>query len=218
MIPVAAVVERIVRESPLLSEGLAQGILNLSAVARAIGPQVAAETLKPAGEGAIVMALKRLAPRLAGPPGDAKGILRQIRDITVRSNIAEFTYLNSPGIAGCLQRLLRETTRGGDAFLAVTQGVHEVTVLAAGGLEKRVEAIFAGERRVSRLPGLAAVGIRYTPKVVGMPGVYYAILKQLLWAGINVVEVVSTYTELTLILEKRHVDRAFTVLKRFLWP
>ncbi len=187
MIPIAAVVERIVRESPLLGEGLAQGILNLSAVARLIGPQVAAETLKPAGEGAIVMALKRLAPRLArmfqenpdaprlaGPPGDAKGILRQIRDITVRSNIAEFTYLNSPGIAGCLQRLLRETTRGGDAFLAVTQGVHEVTVLAAGGLEKRVEAIFAGERRVSRLPGLAAVGIRYTPKVVGMPGVYYA--------------------------------------------
>jgi hypothetical protein len=218
MIPIAAAVERIVQGSPLLSEGLALGLLNLSAVARAIQPQVASETLKPAGEGAIVMALKRLAPRLVVPAGDAKGMVRQIRDITVRSNICEFTYLNSLTVADCQRRLLEEAGRAGDAFLAVTQGVHEVTVLAAGGLEKRVDAIFEGERRVSRLAGLAAVGIRYTPKVVGMPGVYYAILKQLLWAGINVVEVVSTYTELTLILEKRHVDRAFTVLKRFLWP
>lgn len=50
------------------------------------------------------------------------------------------------------------------------------------------------------------------------PGVYYSILKQLMWGGINVVELVSTYTELILVLEKRHVDRAFAILKSCFWP
>jgi hypothetical protein len=48
--------------------------------------------------------------------------------------------------------------------------------------------------------------------------VYYAILKQLTWAGINVVEVVSTMTELTLLLEKTNVEKAFLVLRQHLWP
>ncbi|MBI3366167.1 hypothetical protein HY041_00875 [Candidatus Roizmanbacteria bacterium] len=40
------------------------------------------------------------------------------------------------------------------------------------------------------------------------------LLKSLAWMGINVIEVVSSYTELTIVLENKDVDRAFSVLKR----
>jgi hypothetical protein len=43
-------------------------------------------------------------------------------------------------------------------------------------------------------------------------------MKQLAFHDLNVVEVVSTYRELTFVLAKDDVDRAFTVLTRFLWP
>lgn len=218
MITIAAAVEKIVKESPLLEEGLASGIVNLSALSRIIRPQVEAEVKKPAGEGALVMALKRLAPKLTRKTVDPRKILRQIKDVTVRSNIIEFTFHNSDTILECQQRLLHEIRGLGDPFITCTQGVHEMTVMVTTGLEPLVEKVFAGEKRVSRLTGLAAIGIHLTPKVVGMPGVYYAILKQLMWASINVVEVVSTYTELTIILEKRQVDRAFAILKSYLWP
>jgi hypothetical protein len=219
MITVAAAVAQIVKGSPVLEEGLASGILNLSAVARALHPQVEALARKPVGEGAIVVALSRLAPRLTRRTAEARRLARQIRDLTVRSNITEYTFPNSPTSLKRVSALLKEVQKGGGApFATFTQGAHELTVLVTPDLEPAVEKAFAGERRIARLPNLAAIGIHHTPKVVEMPGVYYAILKQLMWGHINAVELVSTYTELVIILDKRDVDRAFATLKCFFWP
>jgi len=218
MMTIAAAVEKVVRDSPVLEECLAAGIVNLSALARVIRPRVESEVMKKAGEAALIMALRRLAPRLGGKARDPRRILRLVRDVTVRSNITEFTFQNSDTILQCQGRLLEKIRDHGDHFVTCTQGVHEMTIMVHADLEPMVEKIFHSEKRVSRLAHLAAVGIHLTPKVVEIPGVYYTILKQLTWSDINVVEVVSTMTELTLILEKKHVDKAFLVLKQFLWP
>ncbi len=218
MITVAAAVARVVHDSPLLEECLAAGLLNLSAVARAIRPRVEKECMKKAGIAALVMALRRLAPELRRHAADPHGILRLVRDITVRSNITEFTFRNSDTILHCQVRLLDRVRKQGDHFITCTQGVHEMTVMVQAEMEGVVERTFQGEKRVSRVRNLAALGIHLTPKVVEVPGVYYAILKQLTWSGINVVEVVSTMTELTLLLEKKNVEKAFLVLKQHLWP
>jgi aspartokinase len=215
---IASAVEIVVHDSPLLEECLAAGLLNLSAVARAIRPRVESEIMKKAGMAAVVMALRRLAARLEHKAGDPRGILRLIRDITVRSNITEFTFRNSESILQCQVRLLQRIRGEGDHFITCTQGVHEMTVMVHADFESVVEKVFHDEKRVSKLRNLAALGIHLTPKVVEVPGVYYAILKQLTWSGINVVEVVSTMTELTLLLEKKNVDKAFLVLKKHLWP
>lgn len=218
MITIAAAVEKVVRESPLLEECLAAGLLNLSAVARTIRPRVEAECMKKSGTAALVMALRRLAPQLHRKSGDPRGILRLVRDITVRSNITEFTFQNSNTILQCQVRLIERIRKQGEHFITCTQGVHEMTVMVQADYESIVEKVFHDEKRVSRVRNLAALGIHLTPKVVEVPGVYYAILKQLTWSGINVVEVVSTMTELTLLLEKKSVEKAFVVLKQHLWP
>lgn len=218
MLTIAAAVERVVHDSPLLEDCLAAGILNLSAVARAIRPRVEAELMKKAGEAALVMALRRLGTQLTRKVDDPRKILRLIRDVTVRSNITEFTFRNSDTILQCQVRLLEKLRGQGDHFITCTQGVHEMTVMIHADFEEAVEKVFHAEKRVSKVVDLAAVGIHLTPKVVEVPGVYYAILKQLTWSGINVIEVVSTMTELTLMLEKKHVDKAFLVLKQYLWP
>lgn len=218
MITIASAVEQIVQGSPVLEEGLASGILNLSAVARTIRPQVEALSHKRVAAGAVVMALSRLAPRLGGKAADARKLARYIRDVTVRSNITEFTFQNSATVMACQRRLLAEVQGQVDPFVTFTQGVHETTVMVHRDLEPAVERVFAKEKRIARLTRLAAVGIHHTAKVVDTPGVYYAILKQLMWGNINVVELVSTYTELIIVLETQDVDRAFTILKTYLWP
>jgi hypothetical protein len=218
MITVAAAVERIVKGSPLLEEGLGAGLLNLSAAARAIRPQVEAAAMKPVSESAVIMALSRLAPRLMRRSADPRKLARQIRDVTVRSDISEFTYQNSDTILEGQRRMLAAVQGSAEAFVTFTRGVHELTVMASASLEPLVEKAFAKEKRVSRLHDLAAVGIHLDPRAVGTPGVFYGILKQFMWGDINVVEIVSTYTEFTLILKKRDVDRAFTLLKNYFWP
>ena len=46
-----------------------------------------------------------------------------------------------------------------------------------------------------------------------IPGVLYFILKILAWEGINITECVSTFTELTIILDNKDIDRAFSIIK-----
>jgi hypothetical protein len=65
---------------------------------------------------------------------------------------------------------------------------------------------------------LSAIVIRLAPSAVQTPGVYYAILKRLAWQNLNVVDVVSTCTEFTIVLGNEEVDKAFSALRRYFWP
>ena len=64
MITIPEIVEKIVKGSPFLEEGLNKKIVNLSALARIIKPQIETALYKKIENGAIIMALKRLSNRV----------------------------------------------------------------------------------------------------------------------------------------------------------
>ena len=218
MITVATVVERIVRESSFLEEGLATGILNLSALARRLRPEIERALHRSASAASVMMALKRLAPRVTAKNAGTVKLLRQMRDLAVRSNLVEFTFRSSPTVLERQREVLHAVARERDVFLTFTQGIYEVTLIASAKLARRIEDVFSSERLVSRLDNLSAIVITLPARTVSVPGVHYTLLKQLAFHDLNIVEVVSTYRELTFVLAKDDVDRAFTVLTRFLWP
>jgi hypothetical protein len=215
---VPEVVEELVAAAPFLEDGLALGILNLSALARRLRPTVEEALRKDVSDASIMMALKRLSPRYARRTSEVGKLLRRTGELTVRSSLVEFTFRNSNSILERQTELLHAVHRRPDTFLTVTQGVLEVTLIASAAIAGTIEEVFAGEKVVSRLDDLSAINIRLPSEIVHTPGVHYVLLKQLAFANINVVEVVSTYTELTVVLGHQEIDRAFTVLKRFLWP
>jgi hypothetical protein len=213
---VADEIERIVMTHPFLEEGLSRGLINCSALARAIQPQVEQALFKDVSESAILMALKRLSAKMSGRGIRFETVLKEMGDLTVRSNLAEFTYLRSLTIMEKQKILLNRIADPSQAFLTFTQGVFETTLIVSAGLADLVEEVFFEEKPLSRLDDLSAIVIKLPAASVSTPGVHYAILKQLAWKNINVVEVVSTYTELTVVLDKDQVDLAFSVLMKFL--
>jgi hypothetical protein len=215
---VSEVIEQQVAAAPFLEDALALGILNLSALARRLRPRVEEALHKEVSDAAVMMALKRLEPRFAGKTAAVIRVLRHMGELTVRSSLVEFTFRNSETILERQRELLAAIHRRSDAFLTVTQGVLEVTIIASAAFTRKIEEVFASEKTLSRLDNLSAINIRLPKETVQTPGVHYVLLKQLAFADINVVEVVSTFTELTVVLSHQEVDRAFSVLKRFLWP
>jgi aspartokinase len=101
-----------------------------------------------------------------------------------------------------------------DTFCTVSQGVLETTIIVSKNVEETVEEIFGDEKRISNFRNLSSITIKLPKETVDTPGAYYTILALLAWEGINVVEVVSTYTELTVIFRDEDVDKAFSTLKR----
>jgi hypothetical protein len=208
----------IIAGSPLVEEGLAQGIINLSALARRLQPELETRLKKSVEPGTIMMALRRAQPAIRRRSRSTGSARHRIGDLTVRSNLAELTYRSSSETLACLQALLHRAKDLGSHFMTFTQGLFETTIVTSAGLVGTVEEAFADEELIVRLEDLAAVVIRLPEETVHQPGVHYGLLKQLAWNGLNVVEVVSTYTELTVVFARADVDRAFSVLMHYLSP
>ncbi len=216
MITVPEVVEEIIKKSPFLEESLSRDIINLSSLAREIQPEIQKKLFKDIKLGAIVMALKRLSKKIKTQHSERlAGVLQNISDITVRSNILEFAFDNSPTLLEKQRKLLDKISADKNSFLTTSQGVYETSIFISKNSQLDIKKIFQGEKLRYEEDDLSAITIILPKESVSVPGVYYSVLKALAWEGINFIEVVSSYTELTIILQNSNVDKAFSVLKSF---
>jgi hypothetical protein len=215
MLSIATKVERIVLESAFLTEGLRRGLINLSELARQLQPQLESDLWKPVGQAAVVTALRRLAERLPAQSGKEIMLVQKTGELTTRTELTEYTFRHTDSIHECHRKLLAaaEPLRG--AFVTVTRGVNEVMVICSRILAPLVDEAFGGERLLARLDDLNAVTLHLDPGASREPGVYQAILKQLAWDKIALVNMICTNTELTVLLQQDQTGPAFSALARF---
>lgn len=213
MITIQSAVEEIVSKSPYLESALASGIVNSSALTRQIKKEIENRLLKDVHEGAVIVAINRLANNLKRKQSQIKSFSKNIGDIAVKSNLIEFTFVNSPTLIDRQRKLLEKISTQKGNFLTFTQSLYQTTLIANSVFEEEIKKNFREERLLSNFTKLSAVTLTLSEETVKTPGVYNFILNKLAWFGINVIEVVSSFTELNLIVEDTEVDRAFSVLK-----
>ena len=159
------------------------------------------------------MAIQRMTPGLSGYPNRAlKQFFRKLQDISLRSDLLDYTFENSSTLVQCQAALLAEISRQPKVFYSVSRGIGETTLLISRTFEDAVERIFAAEKCLSRESRLTAMSLMLPAENRVISGVYYFILRQLAWHGINVVEVVSTSNEFTIVVRENDIDAAFAAL------
>ena len=106
---ISAVVEHYIKKKPFLQSALAQGIINLTSLSRQIKPEISEALGKDVKDGAVVMALKRLSDDLEfRATHRIVKVLKNIGEITVRSNLTDYTFLASDTILAKQAQLLEE--------------------------------------------------------------------------------------------------------------
>jgi len=212
MVTIPEVVEEIINRSAYLEEGITRGIINLSSLARQIKPEIEEKLYKKVQEGAILMALRRLSTRIiANSP--YKKIFQVVPEMIVRSNLVGYTIQNSESLSRSYEKLFGRTDHH-KYFFTITQGVFETEIIISEQKKETIEKILKEEKISHVAQNLSSITIRLPDENVITPGVYYFILKALAWERINIIDVVSTYSEFTLILDNKEVDKAFSVLKK----
>lgn len=212
---VSDTVSEIVSRKPFLEEALASGLINLSSLARDIYPEVSQRMDKDVKHGAVVMALKRLKPDVNYQINERiKKVVDLMGDITVRSNLADFTFRNSDSLTTNQTRLLEIISKRKEIFYAFSQGIYETTIILSNLIEDEVNEIFKDEFLTFKIANLSSITIKLPEENTSVFGVYYHILKKLAYEGINILEIVSTTHEFTVIVNDNDVDAAFSVLKR----
>ncbi len=210
---IAQAVDRLISQSPFLEEALTDGLINVSSLARKLKPEVENILKKPVQEGAIVMAINRRAPDYYFKVSKGiKTFMNKLGDIIVRSDLSDHSFVNSPTLITCQRDLIDEIGAEQNVFCTFSQGVYETTIVASNSIDQTIDRIFARENRLSRKPGLGSVTIRLPEDNTEISGVYYYILKNLAWRGINICEIISTTNEMSIVVAEEDVHRAFPIL------
>ncbi len=212
MISTAEAVKEILQRSFFIEEALALGIINLSSLARYLKPDIEEVLKKKVEIGAVVMALKRHSLQIKGGDRSIHKWLGRCPDILVRSNLVELTYANSESLLTAEKQFISEVEGRQGVFFTFTRGLYETTIIAGRNLKDKIIKDFRREKLVKSYEDLSAVSLQLAEDTALVPGVYSFILKALFLRGINVMEVVSTLNEFTIILEEGSADLAFSTL------
>jgi len=211
---ISAVVEQYIKKKPFLQSALAQGIINLTSLSRIVKPEIEEELGKDVRNGAIVMALKRLSDDLEfRATHKIVKVLKNIGEITVRSNLTDYTFLSSETILGKQAKLLEKVNENQDIFYTSSRGVNEINIVVSNTLDGTVEELFQEERCTQKAENLSSVTVKLPAENVSVPGIYYFIFQRLAWEGIVLYEVISTTNEFTILVNDDQVDVAFKTIK-----
>lgn len=211
MITVSQVVTDIIRTTPFLEEALQKNMINLSGFARLYRKEIEKRAKKPVKTGAIIMAVGRISKKKTLTAA-AEKIFDRPREIIARSHLFELTLKHTASLS-LIKKLSLLKKEDDNYFLTITQGIFESTIIASTDLKEKILKNIEKANVVSEIDNLCSVTVRLGENNVYTPGVYYMILKQLAWENINIIEVVSTTNEITIVLGQNDVEKAFALLK-----
>lgn len=206
---IAAHVREIVDQSEIALDALRDGILNLSAYAKKILPEISRRSKRQISHGSIVVALCRYEMEVKKKSPIYPRI--SIESISTRTALSEITFIKSSSNSTRL-RSLQENPKlaAGDVFTIVS-GIREISLIVPSTLAGEVLKVFKAELPILTLDKLASITLRFPAKYLHKPNTTFALLRPLALHRINIIEVVSTYTEFTIILSEKDLNLAFAI-------
>lgn len=212
---ISACVQEILIAQPFLEEALSRGIINYSALAEELVLPIGEMLKKSIKSGAIMMALRRYQPSIdLGNSLKLKRVIQNLGDITVRSNLTDFTFQNSKTLSHSHSKILEQMDGFSNVFYAFTRGIYESNIIISTSQKHNILKSFQQEILLGEKAELSAITISLPSENSKVTGLYYQIFKRLAWEGIALYEVVSTTNEFTILVEDSIVDKAFSVMKR----
>ncbi len=213
MITISESVKNILSQSPFLEEALADNLINVSSLARYILPEVEKSLQKKVKEGAVIMAINRLAPNYYFKINiGLKDFVTNLGDFTVRSDLMDYTYLNTDSLRKKQLILLKQLEDQPGVFYTFSQGINETTIIISVSQETLMDELFKTEQLVNKKTDLSTITMKLPTENTEISGFYYFILKNLAWEGINIMEVISTTNEFTIVVKDEEVQNAFNIL------
>jgi len=208
---VSEIVKKLTEEEPFLLEALSRGILSFGNLATELKPKIEAALEKEVTESAIVMALRRFAEDIK----DRVGAIQKLKldcEITMKTGICDFNMVKSPSLLQKLKSLYNLVDLDRGDFLNITIGNHEISVAISQKHHDKIESMLKKEKILNKQFDLVALTINFGGDFFHTPGIIYQVLQALAWKNINLLEIISTLTELTIVIEKKNSIKSYEVL------
>ena len=140
---IASCVNEILVSRPFLEEALSRDIINFSALAKDLNQTISEMLRKPVKDGAITMALRRYQQPVDFESSDrSKNVFNSLGDITVRSNLSDFTFQNSKTLINSHSKVLEKINKNHQIFYAFTRGIFESNIIISSSEKDSISEVF----------------------------------------------------------------------------
>lgn len=212
MLSVTNAVLDILKKDETGLEACIYGVLNYSAYANKIHSLVEKNTLKTVKKGTIVSALSRIAQnKLKDIPSYKPNI--KIHNLNVKSPIYTLVYDKTADVQRRVSTLNPFLVNPTDIFSA-TEGTAEILLSCS---EKSREFI---KKHIGIIPkkefeNVAAITAQFSEEQSNMPNLLHVLFTALGHKRINLLYVVSGYTEISFLVDKKDMEETIRTLDEF---
>ncbi|MBU1201067.1 MAG: hypothetical protein KKA51_01080 [Nanoarchaeota archaeon] len=215
MVTISHLVEKIIEKKPFIQEALSKGIINNAALAEELKPIIEKELKKKIKFSAVNMAIRRLSEKLKNNFTENTKFDNK-SDITIKSNLVEIVVYKEQETQEKIKKVhdLIDFKKGD--FFSVTQGNYEVMIIINEKHEQKVKTFFDKKNIKKVISGLSSLTVNLPEEAVETIGYFYVVTRALNWENINIVDIVSTFTEMTFIVKEEDAAASFNTLRKLI--
>lgn len=207
----AALEEILLREDSVAS-CFERGLLNLSAFAKQIEEEVEASVGQSVPTNTIVAALSRL--QKSRESRVELRIQLHASDLSVKTGLSGIAYEKTEKVQALLPKVVTQTQLTRSDLFALAIGLSQISFVVPQGQLAALRKELKDIKPLYTSNNLASVTVRFGPQYLKTPGVVHHFIKSIAVRGVNIVEVISTFTELTVIVEEVDLEQAFLAWHR----
>ena len=209
MISIKECVDVIVSDNLFLEDSLYNEYLNLSSFALYILPRVEQMTKKEVTIWSIKIALSRISKE------KQKSIpYKRIcsDNIFVKKNISLISLNNTINSNKLIRKLHSINLWEDKNYFWVIQWVNEIDIIYSKNLKSWIDDILCNHNIKLKIDNLWAIWIHLDEELLNTMWVIYNLTKKLAFYNINIVNILSTYTEIVFVIKEKDIKKAFEVL------
>lgn len=188
-----------------------KGLLNYMAYARSIQKDVEEKAFKEIQLGSITAAVTRYVNELK--PIDLPSE-KDIQQISLQTNLEGVTYERSEEVSKKIQSIYNEIKVDNKTYITITQGINEITIIAESSVIDIFRQKLKNYSTIYDISDIVGITIKFGLKYMSIPNLFYLMIRKLALRNLNIVEIVSTATELTFIINKPNLQVALDQLHK----
>lgn len=200
---ISEIVENIIEGDDIVKAIASRGLLNSRAYARTIQKEIEKELYKDVKLGSITTAVSRYISEVNPiklPPQ------KDIQQISVQTNLDGITYERSEETSTLIQKIYKSLSVDHKTYLTVTQGINEITIIAETSIIDIFRKKLDKHSSIYDISNIVGITIKFGLKYMEIPNLFYFLIQKLALKDINIIEIVSTATEVTFIIDKKDLS------------
>ena len=212
MINISQAIREIIDTDEEVLIALERDILNISSYARQIKDQVEDLAKKPVKTKSIIVALSRYKNKLSASKSFQEPI--QILNLSIHSNLEGLTYERTEKNVKKVRDFFQKLPKSQSAYSTFTQGISEITTIGDEITISSLKKAFKNAKPLYQKDNLTGITVKFPKVLINTPNVLFRLSKRLAVKINNIIEIVSTFTEITFIVDKDDSEIAVKQLSK----